>query len=141
MSKRNLNKKPPTPPPPSSPLPSLSQPKLPVPEEKKSKITEIAQHPLYITVMLLITLFGAVGGVSGVIAFLDFKNRKPDIHFNYHSISNGVTYDKMIKQKVTYLIIAGSIINDGEKNFYPLGWELYIISKGKKKNNKKSTFP
>lgn len=96
------------------------------PNKKQSIITQIAQNPWYIFITFLVTLFGASGGISGVIAYKDYRNRKPEFYYNFNSWHLGT--DK----RRTGILLSGSILNAGEKPFYPKEFSLEIDYDGKK---------
>ncbi len=82
--------------------------------QKHSKITEFAQRPGYIIVTLIIALFGAVGGIPGVLQLFTYFNNKPGFEFHFSTISVGLAHP-VPNQTVTSIIISGTVENTGSK--------------------------
>ncbi len=112
----------------SSPKAISSKPQVVIPS-KKSKITELAQKPSYIIITLLISIFGAFGGISGILQMAAYLNDKPGFVFHFTTISVGTANPIKQDEEVTSIIISGIVENDGSKtlNINDDGFSLKIL--------------
>lgn len=96
---------------------------------KPSLITEISQKPYYIIITLLLTIFGALGGIPGIIQWIEYQHKKPVFNFKSETYLDGVMEDSIKKTHQTFIMLTGILLNEGENNLFPNYFKAAFVDK------------
>jgi hypothetical protein len=106
-----------------------------------SNLKKFVDHPVIGIITIVFAIFGACGGLPAIIQLLEYQSKKPKFNYVPAGFLDGTMQDTMRKTESNFIMLTGTLTNEGEKPLLPHIFNAAIEYKGEKMELRRSEIP